>query len=329
MKNLITRGICLALTLVLAFSLTACVGNNGGETTAPSTEPTTEPTTAPVTTAPVVSGPALSYFSLSYGESYDSQSYISIIDNTDGTATVSYQGEVRKDGTVDASILASLVSEFANSGLVELNGQDEWGEGEASGSMYVEYTDGTAVSANFGGTVPQAFIDGYTVMDAAVAALIAEIPEYVPEAAVMGNVDETVLNEMKNIIGSTSMPLDTLVINEIALDDAETFGFNAGLSSAEGIVNAANCNSMMMTSAYSLVIVTVEDAANIASVRADFEANMDWNKWVCVRPTGALIAQKDNMVICLMAMDQSYTETAAAITAAGWTEIATFTDPAM
>jgi hypothetical protein len=85
----------------------------------------------------------------------------------------------------------------------------------------------------------------------------------------------------------------------------------------------------MMTSAYSLVIVTVEDAANIASVRADFEANLAWGKWVCVRPTGALIAQKDNMVICLMGMNDSYTETEAAITAAGWTEIATFTDPEM
>ena len=323
MKNLITRGICLVLTLVLVFSLTACVGNNGGETTVPTT--TAPETTAPETTAPA--GPALSYFSLSYGESYDSSSYISIMDNADGTATVNYQGEVRKDGTVDASIMAALAAEFANSGLVELNGQEEWAEGEANGSMYVEYTDGTAVSANFGGTVPQAFIDGYTAMDAAVVALIAEIPEYVPEAQVMGNVDETVLTEMKNIIGSTTMPLDTLVINEIAMDDAETFGYMSGLSKTEGIVNATNCNSMMMTSAYSLVIVTVEDAANIASVCADFEANMDWGKWVCVRPTGALIAQKENMVLCLMAMDASYTETVAAINAAGWTEVATFEDP--
>ena len=66
MKNLITRGICLALTLVLAFSMTACVGNNGGETTeATTTAPTT---TAPETTAPVASGSAKGFITQSYGE---------------------------------------------------------------------------------------------------------------------------------------------------------------------------------------------------------------------------------------------------------------------
>ena len=322
MKNLITRGICLALTLVLAFSLTACVGNNGGESTVPTT--TAPETNAPETTSGS-SAAAMNYFSLSYGETFDSTHYISIFDNEDGTATVDYQGEIRKSGTVDASIFESLAAELAKSGLVEMNGAEEWSEGEASASMYISYADETFLSANYGGTVPQAFIDAYTAMDTAVQTLIADIPEYVPEAAVMGNVDATVLTEIKNIIGSTSMPLDTLVISEIALDD--DFGFNAGLSKSEGIANAANCNSMMMTTAYSLVVVTVEDAANIASVRADFEAGMDWLKWVCVQPTNALIAQKDNMVICLMAMDQTYTETEAAINAAGWTEVATFTNP--
>lgn len=328
MKNLITRGICLALTLVLAFSLTACVGDNGSETSAPTT--TAPETTAPETTAPVVSGPAMNYMSLSYGETYDSLTYISAYTNDDGTVTIDYQGEIRKSGTVDASIMDALAAELAVSGLPELHEQSVWEEGEASGAMYITFDDETVFySADFAGNVPQAFIDGFNKMKTLFVDLIAEVPEYVPEAAVVGNVDETVLNEIKNIIGSTSMPQDSLVINEIALDDADTFGFSAGLSTSEGIVNAANCNSMMMTSAYSLVVVTVEDAANIASVRADFEANMDWNKWVCVRPTGALIAQKDNMVICLMAMDQSYTETEAAITAAGWTEITTFTDPGM
>jgi hypothetical protein len=121
------------------------------------------------------------------------------------------------------------------------------------------------------------------------------------------------------------MPLDRLVINEAVMDD--TFAFTTGLSTSEGIVNGASCSSMMMTSAYSLVVVTVEDAANVAAVRADFESNMDWLKWVCVQPSNALIAQKDNMVICLMAMDQTYTETEAAINAAGWTEVVTFTNP--
>jgi hypothetical protein len=251
------------------------------------------------------------------------------MDYDDGTASVDYQGEIRKSGTMDVSILADVATEFANSGLVALNGQEEWADGEASASMYVEYANGNTVIANFSGNIPQAFIDGYAFMDSAVSALIAEIPEYVPQAQVMGNVDATVLTEMQTIIGATSMPLDTLVISEITKDDADVFSFSTGLSSSTGIANVANCSSMMLTTAFSLVVVTAEDAANIADIRADFESNMDWGKWVCVRPTGAVIAQKDNMVICVMAADDTYVAVKGALENGGWTELTTYTDPDM
>ena len=327
MKNLITRGICLALTLVLAFSLTACGGKTPAETTpATTTAPVTEPTTVP-TTEPVVAGNAMNFFSLAYGESYDSMVSITIFDNEDGTATLDYQGEIRKAGTVDASIFETLAEEMANSGLVELNGADEWNDGEAIGSMYITYADDSMLTANYGGIIPQAFVDGYNYMNDVVEALIADMPEYVPEATIMGNVDATVLEEIKAIIGSTSMPLDTLVISEVIMDD--TFAFTTGLSTSEGIANGASCSSMMMTTAFSLVVVTVEDEANIGAVRADFEANMDWLKWVCVQPTGAVIAQKGNMVICAMAMDETFGQIKGAINAADWTEVATFENPNM
>jgi hypothetical protein len=328
MKNLITRGICLALTLVLAFSLTACGGNKPAETTptttvAPTTAPTTVPTTAPTT---VTTG-AMNFFSISYGETYDNMVYISIFDNEDGTASVDYQGEIRKTGNVDASIFETLTEQLAHSGLVELNGAAEWAEGDALASMYIAYDDESFLSCDYGGNIPQTFIDGYNYMDDVVAGLIADLPEYVPAAEVVGNVDATILEEINGLIANTSMPLDSLVISEVVKDD--TFGFTTGLSTSEGIVSGASCSSVMMTTAYSLVVVTVEDAANIGAVRADFEANMDWLKWVCVQPTGALIAQKDNMVLCLLAMDGTYSETKAAIELAGWTEIVTFTNPNM
>ncbi len=324
MKNLITRGICLALTLVLAFSLTACGGNKPAETTPTTTvAPTTEPTTVPTTEPAVNAG--MNFMSLSYGETFETMVYISIMDNEDGTASVDYQGEVRKAGTVDAAIFETLAEELAKSGLVELNGAEEWAEGEANGSMFITYADDSFLSCSYGGNVPQAYIDGYNYMDGVVAQLLADLPEYTPEATVMGNVDADVLEEIKALIANTSMPLDSLVISEAVMDD--TFAFTTGLSTSEGIANGASCSSMMMTTAYSLVVVTVEDEANIGAVRADFEANMDWLKWVCVQPSNALIAQKGNMVICVMAMDETYTETAAAVNAAGWTEVATFTNP--
>ena len=54
---------------------------------------------------------------------------------------------------------------------------------------------------------------------------------------------------------------------------------------------------------------------------------MDWTKWVCVAPSDAMTAVKDNMVLCLMAADANYTQTAAGITAAGWTTVNTLTNP--
>jgi len=84
-----------------------------------------------------------------------------------------------------------------------------------------------------------------------------------------------------------------------------------------------------MTSAYSLVLVTLTEDADAAAIAADFEANIDWLKWVCVQPTNALIAEKDNMLLCLLAADEAYTDTAAAIAAAEWTEVKTLNNPNM
>ena len=133
---------------------------------------------------------------------------------------------------------------------------------------------------------------------------------------------------MQEIVNNSGMEgLDALAISDIALD--EYFAFTAGLSSTDGITAGASCAAMMMTTPYSLVIVKLDDAANIEAVRSDFEASLDWQKWVCVIPSNALIAQKDNMVLCLMGSDSLYTYTAASIENAGWTNITAIDNPDM
>ena len=96
-----------------------------------------------------------------------------------------------------------------------------------------------------------------------------------------------------------------------------------GLSTDTGIADAAQCAPMMMTTAYSLSVVTLEEGADAEAVCADFAANVDWQKWVCVMPTNALVAVKDNMVLCLVADGDLYTMTAAGIESAGWTVVET------
>ena len=67
------------------------------------------------------------------------------------------------------------------------------------------------------------------------------------------------------------------------------------------------------------MIVSLDSNGNRQDICTDFLRNLDWQKWVCVAPTNALIAAKGNMVLCLMAADQLYDQTAAGVEAAGWT----------
>jgi hypothetical protein len=215
---------------------------------------------------------------------------------------------------------------MAQTELAALHGQDAWGEGEANGSMYVEYADGTAVNVGFSGEIPASYTAGYAIMDACFTDLTADLEVYIPQAMVMGEVDATLLAEMNAILSASAIEaLDMFTIGQVMKD--EYFAYSVGLTSDTGIAAAANCAPMMMTTAYSLVIVTLEDGIAAADICDDFEANLDWTKWVCVSPSDAMIATKDNMVLCLMAADHNFSQTANGITAAGWTTVNTLTNP--
>ena len=135
----------------------------------------------------------------------------------------------------------------------------------------------------------------------------------------------------KNIVFSAKRyGIDALGAMAIPTDDAESFNYAAGLSSNEGITAGAVCQNMMMGgAAYQVVIVTLAEGTDASAVAADFEANLDFGKWVCTRPDSALIAQKGNMVLCMMGPTDLFTGTATAIENAEWTTIKTVADPGM
>lgn len=304
--------ISLLLAMIMVMAMFA-----GCTNTPATTEPSTE-ATEPSETTPALDS-EITFISLSMGENYENVSNLMLTPSENGALSVFYVGEVRKEGEISLDAMADVAKAFAASGLMALNGAEEYADGEANASMYVEFVDGTSVSANYTGQIPQAFTDGYTAMDKCFQTLTADLPVYVPEAVVMEGVDETALAAMQQILNNSGLPnLDGLMISNVP---AEEFEFSLGLSSSEGITNGTACNAMMMTTAYSIALVTVEDAANIAAVRSDFESNIDWQKWVCVMPTDALIAQKDNMVICVIGADEMFSMTAASVEAAGWTEV--------
>ena len=276
-----------------------------------------------VTTYPVSENP-VNFFNLTLGDNYEDIRYLTAFPNEDGTIHIEYQGDYKKIGTLDASAMHAITAVLAESGLTELNGAEVWEEGDPNGSMYITFADESYLTCNYSGQVPQAYTDGYAKMDALFQALTASIDEYVPQPTVMGEVAEPLLTELLAILAD--MPdSDSFTIMPVVKD--EDLAFALGLSSGEGIAEAAQCAPMMMTTAYSLSMVRLEEGADPDAVCADFAANVDWMKWVCVMPNNAMVAVKDDLVLCLVAEGQLYSLTAIGIENAGWTVVETMEKP--
>ncbi len=338
--------LCLLLAALMLVSFAACGSNNDPETTteatttaatttaattteATTTEATTTATTESTTTADAdvtVENPAV-YFSMTIGDNNTGE-YVSLIamEMDPGTISIEYVGDVKKVGDFDPSVMHTITAALNETGLWDLNNRSEYEDGAGFASMFIQFADDSMLMADFSGVVPEEFLNGYEAMDAVFAALTADLDVYVPQPVVMGEVNETGLTEMLAILNGTGIAaLDTLTIADIPLD--ETFAYTAGLSGTEGILHGTTCAPMMLATAYSLVIVEVENADAIAAVRADFAASMDWAKWVCVSATDAVIAQKGNLVVCLMSTDDWFTRTATGIEDAGWEAIETIHNP--
>lgn len=306
--------ICLLLAVML---LCGCAAAKPAQTTQ-------APETTQVPTYAEVENP-VKFLSVSMGKDYGNILRMDVFYNEDGSVYVEYVGEEKKIGTFDANVMHGITEAFLQCGLTALHGQDVYGEGEANASMYVELEDSTMYAVGFSGDIPQAFRDGYEKLDQFFVALTAELPVYVPQPMVLGEVEEALLRPVLDILNNSGIQqLDAYTISQIPMD--EYFAFTAGLSSDAGIASAVSCAPMMMTSAYSLVIVKV-DSAKAEDVCADFEDNLNWLRWVCVMPDQAMIAVKDDMVLCLMATEEVFAGTAAGIAQTGWTEVKTLEKP--
>ena len=313
--------LCVILALSLLLTFAACVAEPAEPTDLPTdTEPSSELPEQSNAENPVT------YFSMSMGDSVVYKALTSY-DNEDGsTAYVEYVGDEKKVGNLDSGVLDLITATLESTGLPELNGRSEYADGDAYASLYVQYADGSYLTADFSGSVPQEFTAGYEVMEAHFQSLTEEMSAYVPQPAIMGDVNEDILAEIMEILNTSGMEaLDSLSISDVPVD--ENFSYSTGLSSSEDVVAAAVCSPMMMTTAYSLVIVTAEEADDIDDIREDFANSMDWRKWVCVAPSDALIAQKGNMVLCLMGSDELFQQTADAAETAGWTNLLTLENP--
>ncbi len=324
--------LALLLAVLMIFACTACgkkAENNDADNAVTEVYDPTRVYDIPESVTSVECDNPINFINITVGDYETNETkYISAVLSEISTCDIDYSGDERKVGKFDASLFGNITNEFAASGLAELNGQSVYEEGTAYATVYVTYADGTFVTADYTGTIPQEFTDGFKKMDSFFLVLANSLPKYVPQPSVMGEVNEEILAEMMGVLNKTGIEtLDTFTISDILMD--EFFAVTAGLTNAEGVNSAAICAPMMMTTPYSLVVVSCTDADAAAAVHADFAANVDWQKWVCVAPTNALIADKGNMVLCLMASDELYTKTADAVHAAGWTNLQELDNPNM
>ena len=323
-----TRGFALLLAVMLL--MTGCATTKPGDTTA-ATDVTTVPAPDQITDATEgivdLEGKTLSFFSVNLNLTGSDNRYMMAYPNDDGSVYVEYVGDVKKIGTnMDGKVLESVSAAVIRSGIADLNGQNIYLDGGAVGSAYVEYTDGTVIGIGYSGEIPDEYLTVYNALDTAFQTLTAELEVYVPVPLVGDGVDETALAELMAILDATQIrDLDMFQIADVTKDD--TFSLVMGLSSAEGIANGTSCSAMMMTTPYSMVIATLDDGMDVQTVRDDFLNNLDWQKWVCVMPTGALIAQKGNMVLCLMGADALFAQTVQAVTDCGWENLESVDSP--
>ncbi len=313
--------ICLTLSLLMLLTFAACGTQAEPEnTTIPqeTTQETTGETTAE-TTEPEQPAEFASSFYMDLKTTAEGElSYLLANIDENGNAYFEYStASGCKKGNVDNVALEQIAAAYRMSALAQLNGE-VYDDGEACGSYSITIGEEMPSYCYYGAFVPEEFTSAFADMEALFMQIMAAVPEYVPTLLVQEGVNEdhlAIITEIMNNSGYEA--LDSLTVMDVAAD--ENFSYIAGLSGNEGIVSCTSVTHMVMTVPYSLVMVSLADGTDAQTVVEDFKNSIDWAKWVCVNPSEAIIATKDNMVLCLIGLDELYFGTASAVEAAGWT----------
>lgn len=115
---------------------------------------------------------------------------------------------------------------------------------------------------------------------------------------------EGVVNSIYENHAAMELMLGTMPINT---EDADDLMYNAGLASAEHVVEAVRSESMFGSQAYSLVVVKVDDAANAQAIADTMYDNIDQRKWICVEAGDKMVATYGDLAMLIM-VDVEYAD---------------------
>ena len=121
---------------------------------------------------------------------------------------------------------------------------------------------------------------------------IVEEEDFVIELSAM----ETLLNSIVEInpveFMGMAMPVD--------LADVDALPYFTGLTSAEGITEAAVFEPMIGSIAFSMVAVQVAEGADAEAIAEAMKSGIDTRKWICVEANDLMVTTSGNIVLLVM-----------------------------
>lgn len=137
-----------------------------------------------------------------------------------------------------------------------------------------------------------------------------EVVDPTDEATEPGDGDDVtteltdVEQKLNTIIEKQPMQFPTMVM-PVDLNDEFALESYTGLKSKDGIVEAAFCEAMMGSQAFSLVLVKLDDAAKAEDTAKAMQAGINPRKWICVEADDLMVVATGEYVLLAM-MDSEY-----------------------
>lgn len=283
------RIIALSLAALMTLSLTACGKKEE------------EPTWLINDTVEITSENSITYLSM-YLDG-DRNVTINAKKDDDGTIIIEYYGDEDKVGAVDESVWAKLTEEIMKTDLATLHRANEDTEGDDCARMHIELKDGTMLTAEFDGEIPEAYINGFNAMEDVFKEITSAMPVYVQEINVVGDVDESIKGAVCDILSALGGLNGYKIVGP---NEEKGLAELVGLPNVNNITVGAKASLAVEVIPYYLSVVVAKDASNVNDICADFETGINWGTWEDNIPEGAAIATKDNMVFCLIGSQDSY-----------------------